>query len=125
MKDVNKFLLTLSFVLCAGSLVNVLHAQRAVRANAVKASTVEKPLDAKVLKLDTRATRILKRWINAKHMELLDSGHFVPMKNPSNTSPTSGNLPGANPTSFASGTNCAKIECPDVFDDSVTCWECH
>ena len=125
MKHGSKLFLTLLFTLLGVFTVDSISAQQAVRAKATAVSSAKKPLDAKALELNSRAARTLKRWIEAKHVELLDTGHFVPMKNPGNTSQTSGNLPGGQPTSYASGTNCAKIECPDVFDDSVTCWECH
>lgn len=122
MKIVN--LLFLFVLILCTALFSDLSAQKARTIDAVATKSEIKPLDAKILKLNAGATRILSRWMSAKHMELLDTGHFVPMQNPA--SGNTGGLPGGGmPNSYASGTNCAKIECPDVFDKSVTCWECH
>jgi hypothetical protein len=117
------FLLVLTFSFSI--VTTIAFSQSTKRANIVRAETSVKPLDAKALKLDKKATVNLDRWKQAKHMEILKSGHFVPMGNP-HASSSQGGLPGGNaPSSFADGTNCAKIECPEVFDKGVTCWECH
>lgn len=124
MKSTKTLLLLLSFCFFGSMLINTISAQRTTRVSAVSVdSKIVKPLDVQTLKLRTNATKVLNRWIDARHMELLKSGNFVPMQNPAAN--TGGNLPGGFPTSFADGTNCAKIECPDVFGDDVTCWECH
>ena len=107
----------------ATPFLSAISAQQLTRAKVISTETSVKPLNAKTLKLNRKASGVLKRWKEAKHMEITKTGNFVPMKNPASN--TGGNLPGGHPTSFADGTNCAKIECPDVFDDSVTCWECH
>ena len=117
------------FILIGLCLLNVTFiqsasAQRSVSAKAISTKTSIKPLNAKALNLNPKAARILQRWIEAKHVELLETGHFVPMANP--PANTGANLPGGGtPNSFSSGTNCVKIECPDVFGDDVVCWECH
>jgi hypothetical protein len=116
------FMFAITFLFLFGISNSVQAQNRPVRA--VAKTTTVKPLDAKTLKLDSKAARNLSRWKKAKHMELLENGNFTPMKNPQ-ASTTGGSLPGGMPTSFADGTNCAKIECPDVFGPDVTCWECH
>ena len=121
MKLLTNTFLILTISLLLAPQASHLNAQQVKRAKIVKSEKV-KPLNARTLRLSSSASKILTRWKNAKHMELLKSGHFVPMQNPTSTS---SNLPSGMPTSFADGTNCAKIECPDVFGPDVTCWECH
>ena len=116
----------LAFFLLGTSFVNTAAAQVSSRAKVVRAKSTVKPLNAKTLKLNAKAALVLKRWKMAKHMQILKSGHFVPIDNPAQGTPAGGGLPGGSSTnSLASGTNCAKIECPDIFDDDVVCWECH
>ncbi len=71
------------------------------------------PLDAKLFNLDRTATQTLEAWKKAKKFRLLSNGNFVPL--------VEKNLGGD--LSFA--IDCVKIKCPDVFEDDVTCWECH
>jgi len=108
------------------SLYHTTYAQEVSRAKVVLAKTAVKPLNAKALKLNKKAAMVLRSWKRAKHMQILKTGHFVPLKNPAQGASQGSSLPGGSPSnSFASGTNCAKIECPDIFDDDVVCWECH
>ncbi len=126
MRSYTQLFLLFFLLLCITASLSTLSAQKVVRATAITAETSVKPLNAKALKLNSTAARVLQSWKKAKHMKILKTGHFVPIKNPGSASQIGGNLPGGGQSnSFASGTNCAKIECPDVFDDSVTCWECH
>ncbi len=78
------------------------------------------PLDAKLFKLDRTATLTLEAWKKAKKFRLLSNGNFVPLvQNSQNT-----NFPSlGGELSFA--IDCVKIKCPEVFEDDVTCWECH
>jgi len=126
MRFYKKLFLLFFLFLCTTATLNTLSAQKVSRAAAIATETSVKPLNAKSLKLNSTAARVLQNWKKAKHMQILKTGHFVPLKNPASASQTGGNLPGGGQSnSFVSGTNCAKIKCPDVFDDSVTCWECH
>ena len=126
MRLFNQFILFPLLLFLGTSLFNTTFAQEAPRVKVVRAKTTVKPLNARVLKLNSKAALVLQSWKTAKHMQILRTGHFVPIKNPGQGAPQGGSLPGGSPTnSFASGTNCAKIECPDIFDDDVVCWECH
>ena len=126
MRSYKRLIPILILCFCGAALLNTVSAQVVSNVRTMKVKSTLKPLDAKALKLNSKATVILQSWIDAKHMQLMKSGHFKPMKNMASTSPTGRNLPGGSQANnFISGTNCAKIECPDVFDDSGTCWECH
>lgn len=126
MSSFKQFFLLPLLLFMGTSLFNTTYAQVPPRAKVVRAKTTVKPLNAKALKLNKKAALNLQSWKTAKHMQILKSGHFVPIGNPQQGASQGNNLPGGSPSnSFASGTNCAKIECPDVFDDDVVCWECH
>ena len=114
----------LSSIILLGFLImnSQLTAQERTRTKVKKVVKRSKvlPLNAKLFKLDRTATRTLAAWKKAKKFRLLSNGNFVPLvQNSQNT-----NFPSlGGDLSFA--IDCVKIECPDVFEDGVTCWECH
>jgi hypothetical protein len=115
MKFCNKVVLSLAILLGFLVMNSQLMAQERTKIKEKKVVRKSKtlPLDAKILKLDRTATKTLEAWKKAKKFRLLSDGNFVPIVKNN----LGGNL------SFA--IDCVKIECPDVFEDDVTCWECH
>ena len=103
-----------------------------IKAKKVVKKSETLPLDAKLFKLDPTATRTLEAWKKAKNFRLLPNGNLVPLvqKKP-NSSKRKIRNPNSQNTNFPSlggdlslAIDCAKIKCPEVFGDDVTCWEC-
>jgi hypothetical protein len=69
---------------------------------------------------DEKAAKQALRWNKAKNFVLNEEGNFLPYF------PARSGASNSNPQDLtASGGNCAKIKCPDIFKPDMVCWECH
>jgi len=134
MKFCRKVVLSLTILLGFLIMNSQLIAQERTKIKAKKVVQKKEtlPLDAKLFKLDRTATRTLEAWKKAKKFRLLPNGNFVPLvQKKTNSSKKKIRQPNSQNTNFPSlggdlslAIDCAKIKCPEVFGDDVTCWEC-